>query len=236
MVPARIIGAAAIVVLAATAAHAALKISSEPTQHVKCSAGTCTANAAKAVLNVQDLAQMLSAGAVTVASGSVAKDIEIDAKLSWTATNGLTLDAYHSIAFNQPVEIMGAGALTIYTNDNGTDGDYRFFGKGHIKFWDVHSNLTINRHHYSLFNSLKTFQRALRNTDGSGKYFAQVNDWNMSGHVYGKSPVDKVFGGTFEGLGNTISHLTIHNSCQTGAQLWGFSGASNCQLKCEMCA
>ena len=54
----------------------------------------------QAVLNVDDLANMLTGGDVTVESGSLAQDIEIDAALSWTSTHRLTLDSYHSISFN----------------------------------------------------------------------------------------------------------------------------------------
>jgi hypothetical protein len=120
--------------LAATDAHAALQISSKPTANVSCTAGVCTATAQNAVLNVSDLASMLASENVTVASGSAASDIEIDAALSFASGTGLTLDSFHSIAFNNPVEITGTrAALTIITNDGGTEGDFRFFGKGRVR-------------------------------------------------------------------------------------------------------
>ena len=60
-----------------------------------------------------------------------------------TSTNRLTLDAYRSITFNNLVTVVGTGALTITTNDGGTGGDFRFFGKGHVEFWDTDSDLVV---------------------------------------------------------------------------------------------
>ena len=113
---------------------------------------------------------MLSAGAVTVASGSVAKDIEFDAALSWTSTHRLTLDSYRTIAFNRPIDIAGKGALTITTNDGGMGGDFRFFGKGHIQFRDLRSNLTINGNSYILFSTLKHLAQDLKHSPN--EYYA----------------------------------------------------------------
>jgi hypothetical protein len=206
-------------------AHAAVEISSNPTANMTCSGGVCMPTAKKAVLNVADLADMLASGNATIKTNSLAQDIEIDAKLSWTSTNRLTLDAYRAITINRPLEAMGTGALTITTNDGGTGGDYRFLGKGHAKFSDIHSNLTINGHRYQLFKSFKTFRRALRGGAGTGQYFAQANDWDMSGPVHSSSPIDLGFEGAFEGLGNAITHLTIHQSGDDDSTALGFFSA-----------
>jgi hypothetical protein len=71
---------------ACSQAHAALEISAKATGNVTCSAGVCTATAKKAVLNVTDLANMLASADVTVQSGTLAQDIEINAALTWTST------------------------------------------------------------------------------------------------------------------------------------------------------
>jgi hypothetical protein len=52
--------------LMATAAHAAIAISSAPTQNMSCSNGVCAPTAKSAVLNVGDLETDLGAGNVTV--------------------------------------------------------------------------------------------------------------------------------------------------------------------------
>ena len=207
-----------------TAAWASVKISKKPTQNMSCSGGVCSPTAKKAVLNVNDLAQLLAGGNATIKSGQLAQDIEIDAALSWTSTNRLTLDAYGSITFNKPVKLLGAGALTIATNDGGTGGDFRFVGRGHAKFSDVHSALTINGQRYQLFKSFKAFRREFRHGAGTRKFYAQAGNWDMSGSIYSASPIDIAFEGAFEGLGNAISHMTIHEPSEDRSTALGFFG------------
>jgi The GLUG motif len=139
-------------------------------------------------------------------------DIEIDAALSWTSTQRLTLDAYSSIAFNDPVVVAGTGALTVTTNDGGSDGDFQFLKKGHVEFWDLTSSLIINGDQYILVKSIKTFSRMIRGNHGAGLHFAQPKSWNVSKHHYPRATIQAIFEGTFEGLGNTISHLNIHDT------------------------
>ena len=126
--------AAAALLSVATAAQAAVTISTRATSNMTCTGGVCTPTAPKANLNVTDLANMLAAGNVTVKSDSAANDIDFKAPLSWTSTSRLTLDSYHSIVFQQPVTVAGIGALTIATNDGGSNGDFSFAGNGHIEF------------------------------------------------------------------------------------------------------
>lgn len=126
--------AVACVPLAISGTRAAVEISSKPTQNMSCSAGVCTPTAKQAVLNVTDLANLLAGADTTVQSASVAQDIEIDAALSWTSTHRLTLDAYHSLAFNKPVTIAGTGALTITTNDGGRTATFASSAKAMSDF------------------------------------------------------------------------------------------------------
>jgi hypothetical protein len=185
---------------------ASLKISSGETKDVSCTAGICSASAKKAVLNVNDLASMLASGDATVQSGSLAQDIEIDAALSWTGAHRLTLDSYHSIAFNSPVVVAGTGALTITTNHGGSGGDFRFFGKGHVEFWDLDSELIINGNTYVLENKVK---RLARDVHHSGmRDYALAKSLNEKNHVYSNSPIETL-SGTLEGLGNVVSNLKI---------------------------
>ncbi|HWA04886.1 MAG TPA: GLUG motif-containing protein [Rhizomicrobium sp.] len=188
-------------VLSATVARAAVEISSKPTQNMSCQAGVCSPTAQKAVLNVGDLASMLASGDVTISSGSLAQDIEIDAKLNWVSTHRLTLDSYHAILFNKPVLVAGTGALTITTNDGGKDGDFRFFGKGHIEFWDLDSSLVINGHGYNLVKGIKDINK------NGGAYAALAKSFSLKRKIYSKAPIESV--NVLEGLGNTISDLTI---------------------------
>ena len=67
------LGAAAI--LSAAPAQAALTVSNAQSHNVTCVAGTCTATAADAILNVRDLKRLLKASDVTLVSGSMALDV-----------------------------------------------------------------------------------------------------------------------------------------------------------------
>jgi hypothetical protein len=192
---------------ASSPAQAALQISSAPTSNVACSSGVCTATAKAAVLNVADLANMLSSGDVTVASGRMARDIEIKAKLSWTSASRLTLDSHRSIAFEKPIIVAGTGALIITTGDGGQSGDFAFAKNGHVEFRDTNSGLIINGATYILAKSIKEISAAVAGDPDSN--IALTHSIHAPEHPYFRSLVDNEFSGNFEGLGNTISGLTI---------------------------
>jgi len=203
--------------LGATTAHAAITISAKPTRNMSCSAGTCTPTAKNAILNVSDLAGMLASGDVTVASGSKAKEIEIDAALSWIGASRLTLDSYRGIAVDKFVSIKGSGAVTLTTNDGGTGGDLDFEKSGRIAFWDMGSSLIINGAAYTLEPDFTTLAAAAT-ADPSGK-FALANNARARKKSYRNSPIDVTFEGTLEGLGNTISRLSLTPAHGTAAMI-----------------
>src|ERR1051326_2056032 len=189
------------------AASAAVVISDKATQNMSCSAGVCTPTAAKANLNVTDLANLLASGDVKVVSDSAARDIEFKAPLSWTSASRLTLDSYRAIAFAQPISVTGTGGLTITTNDGGHNGDFAFEKKGHVKFWDLSSSLVINGASYTLVKQIKQLANAIA-ANPSGQY-ALAGSYNASKDgTYSQSPTP-AFGGTLEGLGNTLSNYVI---------------------------
>ena len=220
------------ILFAAPSANAAVEISSKPTQNMSCTGGVCTPTAKKAVLNVSDLATMLAGGDTTIKSTNANPDIEIDAALSWTSTSRLTLDAYRSITFNKPIVVAGTGAMTITTNDGGSGGDFRFFKKGHVEFWDLTGNLVINGHRHILVKKVKQLAHLIR--QNSFDYYALAKSIDDSRHVHGNSPIAE-FGGTFEGLGNTISHFTISGPPSSDpAGLFGeliFDGGSSATIR-----
>ena len=194
-------------VCAATAADAAVEISSKPTANMSCAGGVCSPTAKKAILNVSDLAAMLASGDTTIKSTNTNPDIEIDAALSWTSTSRLTLDSYRVIAFNKPVVVAGTGAMTITTNDGNASGDFQFFKKGHVEFWDTTSNLVINGNTYVLVKSIEQLKTG---ANLGAEYLALVKSLNLSKHHYHQAPIPN-YDGTFEGLGNVISNLTIND-------------------------
>jgi The GLUG motif len=192
----------------ATEANAALKISDKPTQNVTCTGGVCFANANNAILNITDLTNLLSVGNVTVQAGTGAKDIHVDAAVSWTSSAWLTLDAARSIVFTRQLSVAGPGVLTMMTDGGSNGGDIRFDG-GAVKFADLaHSGLQIDGHFYTLFDSVRSIVHALRKGQSEGEYLALAKSVR-SGKQYSTPPINTDFQGTFEGLGNRISGLKI---------------------------
>ncbi|HTT98563.1 MAG TPA: GLUG motif-containing protein [Rhizomicrobium sp.] len=206
----------------AAPAQAALKISGQPTKGVSCAAGVCTATAKNAVIAASDLISMLSSGDVTVASGALAKDIEIDAALNIASVHRLTLDSVHDLAVKKPVAIAVLTELTIKTNDGGTNGDLHFFGKGHIEFKDLSASLTINGNSYFLASSIKQIL-ALIARDKGAPFIALAKSFNAGRKTYTSAPIPG-YSGLLEGLGNTISNLHITDSTDSCVGLFGCTG------------
>src|ERR1051325_10505876 len=96
---------------------ASVTISTKATQNMNCSAGVCSPTAKKAVLNVNDLTNMLASGDVKITTGAGAVTITVESPFSWTSTSRLTLDAHYNVSFRTPVTVAGQGAVTITYND-----------------------------------------------------------------------------------------------------------------------
>jgi hypothetical protein len=198
-------------IAASNMAHAAVTISTDATFHMKCSVGVCSPTATKAVLNVTDLANMLESSDVKVTTGTSAVDISFASSLTWASAHRLTLDAMGSVVVGAPVVAAGPGGLTILTNDGGSGGDLIFSPSGSADFWDLSSSLVINGKTYVLADSIPALTKAIAaNPSGS---FALSKSIGPSQPYYGKSPIASL-GGTFEGLGHTITNLTFKSSAQ----------------------
>jgi filamentous hemagglutinin family protein len=153
-------------------------------------------------------------------------DIDVDSALSWNSTATLTLDSYHSININAPITIAGAGGLTLITNDNGGSGGNYFFNGGNVTYTDVVSgntqgSLTINSTSYELVNSVVQLGSAAAANSNANIAFANSYNAGPDG-TYANSPVSVEFGGSFEGLGNTISNLKIDAPSTSNVGLFSF--------------
>lgn len=209
----RILAATAALALAATPAHAAVRISSAATQNMSCSGGVCAPTARNAILNAGDLENLLASGNVTVTTtgtGVQANNIEVRARVSWSDGSVLTLDAYRSIAVWRPVSVTGMAGMTLVTDDGGSGGSLFFFDRGKITFQNLSSALAINGTRYRLENDLKRLAYDVaRHPNGA---YALVKDYDAQGDgVYPDSPIDAPFRGSFTGLGNSINNLVVVN-------------------------
>ena len=200
---------AALPAFMATGAQASLIISSAATAHVKCGSGVCIAMAKNAILNVKQLRTLLATSNVKVATGHATTDIEVSSALSWGSPKMLTLDALHSIIVDKPVTITGRGALALVTNDGGSAGTLSFSNKAHIQFWKTTNSLRINGAAYKLVNNITELATNIANNNQG--HYALAYSYDASGDgIYLTPPVPTAFYGTFEGLGNTISNLSMN--------------------------
>ena len=191
---------------------AAIVISSAPTQNVTCTAGACSPTALSAVLNVNDLENMLATGRVHVsttgAGGVQAQDIVVSAAISWNGTTTLALDAFHSITIKKGISVAGVGGMALTTDDGGSGGMLTFTFKGHIVFKKKSSQLAINGTTYRLVATLPDLAAAIT-ANAAGDY-ALIRSYDAANDgTYPNSPITTAFTGSFDGLGNTISNVTL---------------------------
>lgn len=194
----------------ASEARAALTISTAPTQNVNCSDGACTATAENAVLNVTDLKNLLATGSLYVRSGQLAQDIRVNAEIAWANDNGLLFYSYRSLSINRPITSEATGELVLSINSGGSGGTYSYGPRGHVTFWDTSTLLIINGLRTQLVNSILSLAAAIA-ANPSG-LFALANPYDAAQDgVYSGAPIPTALAGSLDGLGNTISNLTIND-------------------------
>ena len=151
---------------------------------------------------------------------SGAGDIIIAAPITWSSANTFTLDAYHSIAVNADITVAGAGQVVFKTNDGGTGGDYSFAPGSSLTFTGAEGGgqgLTLNGAAYTLVYTQADLLNINSNLAGD---YALAAPLDLHGGSTGPTPqafsaapiaslVSTPFTGTFTGLGNTISNLTV---------------------------
>jgi hypothetical protein len=215
LIPTPLATTAALIALTASASHAAVTISSGATSNMSCANGICAPTATDAVLNVGDLESLLASGNVevtTTGSGGVqASDIAVSAGLAWNSGTTLTLDAYHSLAIGQLVSVKRRGGLAILTDDGGMNGTLSFPTGGRIAFGNTASALAINGTPYTLVKTISALATAVAANPGGNYALAGFYDASQDG-TYTSVPVPTPFTGTFEGLGNTIAHLSVNDT------------------------
>jgi len=203
--------AALTAIAASVPAHAAVTISTAVTQNMTCLDGVCAPTATEAVLNVGDLENLLASSnvAVTTTGAGVESDnLVVSAGLSWSNSNSLTFDAHDSVSIFAPVSITGVAGLFVVTNDGGKNGVFSIASGGYVTFANLSSTLNINNESYTLENSIAALAIAMAgNSQGR---FALANSYDASADgTYSSSPIANEFLGKFDGLGNTISNLSI---------------------------
>lgn len=196
----------------APATHASVAISESPSKNISCTNGVCTPTANYAVLNVADAENVLASGnlkiATTGSGGIQARDIAVEAAISWTSGATLSLDAFRSVAVDKPVAAEGAGGLTILTNDGGSGGTFSFGPKGNVSFLGLSNPVSIDGAAYTLVNSVSALASAIGSNPNGNYALASNYDASQDG-TYSTAPILTMLSGTVQGLGNAISNLSI---------------------------
>ena len=180
-------------------------------------------------------------------AGGDAGDITVANALTWSSASSLTLSAYHSIAVDAGINISGAGGLTLNTNNGGSGGTLTFANGASVNYGATNNGgtLAINGHAYTLLYKLTDSSTATGNGTDSGTddiagidnnsaagadsgYYALATSVTGTGSTSAAQfahplvgSASHSFAGTFEGLGNTITNLTINDSADVNVGLFG---------------
>ncbi len=202
-----VLAVATLLILTQEVAAYNVTISTAPTSNGTLTAHQFKATANDAVLNVSDLQAHLNAD-FTVKTGTLGSqpgDITVATNVTWSA-NTLTLDAHHSIVFPASLLPTATSGLTLTTNDGSGSGGDIIFSTGNIAFASTAQSLTINTSPYMLVDSVLTLQADI-SANASGDFALAHSETDST---FMGTPITPAFSGNFEGLGNTISNLTIN--------------------------
>jgi hypothetical protein len=106
------------------------------------------------------------------------------------------------------VSVIGSGGLWVTINDGGTGGVFSFGANGSIGFQNLSSALDIDGTAFALVDSVKSLASGIQSNPSGAYAFAGNYDASQDG-IYTNSPIATTLSGTLEGLGNTISNLSV---------------------------
>jgi filamentous hemagglutinin family protein len=214
--------------------------------------GSYDANANDSIINATILQTALGAAHVTITtgtSGSQAGNITVAAPLTWSTPTILGLNAAGGIAINAPISITGAGGLALNATAQAgiTTTGLTFGNGGSVDYGaiDHGGTFSLNGNSYTLVYSMAQLDAidAVNAVDGTaleiygaglaGNY-ALATNLSAAGTAYSQAligtnssgDVDTQFTGRVDGLGHTVTGLTINAPGTEYAALLGFvSGA-----------
>ena len=195
------------------------------------------------VINATRLSNALNTASVTISTGGAgspgtqAGDITVAAPVAWGAATTLTLQAVRSINVNAEIQVNGAGGLVLNTNGRtgtglnfapgatATGGTLGFGPAGRVTYGAGSGtgipgqSLVIDAQPYTLLFNTAGLQGMAQNLQGN---YALARSIDAAGTPF--TPVgstDGGFGGRFNGLGQTISNLTINTPTRDATGLFG---------------
>ena len=173
-----------------------------------------------------------------VADASGSGDIYVAAPISWSTPAALTLSAYRDIDLEAPITASGAGALTLITDNSGAGnggafnalgGSVRFTGGGAQPSGSLRIGVgTATPVAYTLVADLATLSADIAANNSGAYALARPIDAGQTSYstIPLASTETTAFAGRLEGLGNTISNLTLNDSTDTYVGLFGLIAAT----------
>ena len=178
-----------------------------------------------------------------VANASGNGDIIVAAPISWATAAGLTLSAYRNIDVNAAITASNGGALTLVTDNSGVGngGTLAFAPGASVQFTGTTGgqptgSLAIGvgtgaPTPYVLVSDLTTLSNDIAaNNSGAFALATSVDGSNAGAGYTTASPLTSTsttaFAGTLEGLGNSITNLTINDPTDTNVGLFAQIGAT----------
>ncbi|WP_164885069.1 YDG domain-containing protein [Rubrivivax rivuli] len=195
-------------------------------------------------IGADTLASNLASTSITLATaptGSEPGDIHVNADVTWGSNNTLTLQASRNINLNASLTATGTSAGLVLTP--GTGGSLRMLTTDtlspKITLSGANATLNIAGQAYTLVRDVAGLQ-ALQ-SGLAGRYALAVDIDASSTATNGFTPIGNeagtsvtttnAFTGTFEGLGHTITGLTINRSGGTANAVGLFASTNNATLR-----
>ena len=173
------------------------------------------------------LSTELNSGNVTIASseGGTAGsgNVNVDDLVSWSS-HTLTLNAQNNININATMTASGTAGLVLNYSGTGVNVGLGSAGfAGQVNFTGS-STLSINSSSYTLISSAGALQGIT--TSGLSGHYALAGNLTLSSGFTPIGTNTTPFSGVFDGLGHTISGLTITNSSAVDVGLFGVSSGT----------
>ncbi|WP_376967656.1 MBG domain-containing protein (plasmid) [Azospirillum sp. A26] len=191
--------------------------------------GVFTAGGNDSVLSVATLNDALTRANVEVSTGSggsQAGTITVAAPVTWSTNAALTLAAAGDIVINASITATGDSARL--NLDYGVGRGYSIASNASVTMSGSAPTLRIGEtgtfQYYQTISSLADLA-SIDSSGATGRY-ALVKNLDAAGTTYTSALVSRMFNGTFAGLGNTISNLTVNAPGTDNVGLFATIGGS----------
>ena len=206
---------------------------------------TFTPTAVGATVSATEIVTRLNAGTPVIIHTSAAAsgngDIFLNNALSWSANSTLTFQANRNITINANISAIGNTAgLVLTPNTGGGGGSYTLNTGMTITLSGTTPSLTIAGNAYTVINSLGAAGSAtgtdLQGMSGNlaGRYAlgsdidaTTTSAWNSGAGFMPIGDSTTNFTGAFDGLGHTITALTVNRPVTNYIGLFGYCECGN---------